>query len=46
MDNCLYNLRKNGKIVMLVLVYVDDMALTAKSLAILQKFKTELSAKF
>ena len=45
-DDCLYILRKDGEIVMLVLVYVDDMALTAKSLAILQKFKAELSAEF
>ena len=45
-DNCLYILRKDDEIIMLVLVYVDDMALTTKSITILQKFKDELSAKF
>ena len=44
-DDCLYILKRNGKI-MLVLVYVNDIALTAKDIATLQRFKAKLSAEF
>jgi hypothetical protein len=31
-DECLYNLRKKGQVILLVLVYVDDAAVASKQL--------------
>ena len=45
-DECLYILREDGKIVLLVLVYVDDMALASKSTIFIRKFKNDLSKHF
>jgi len=45
-DDCLYILREKGEIVMLVLMYVDDMAVTGKSIEKVQGFKTALSHEF
>ena len=45
-DECLYILREDGKISLLVLVYVDDMALASNSMATIRKFKDDLSKHF
>lgn len=43
-DECLYILRDDGNIILLVLVYVDDMA--SKSIIFIRKFKVDLSKHF
>ena len=45
-DDCLYILREKGEIVMLVLVYVDDMAVAGRSLARITQFKNDLTKVF
>lgn len=46
-DDCLYILRdKSGEIIMLVLVYVDDMGVAAKQLKFIQRFKDDLRKRF
>ena len=45
-DECLYILREDGKIVLLVLVYVDNTVLASKSTIFIQKFKNNLSKHF
>jgi hypothetical protein len=45
-DDCLYILRENGKVILLVLVYVDDMALAGKTVATIKAFKTSLGNIF
>lgn len=47
-DECLYILRdpETGEIVMLVIVYVDDMGVAAKCITIINKFKDDLRKHF
>ncbi len=45
-DDCLFILRREGKVVLLVLVYVDDMAITGPNLLMIEKFKADISEKF
>ena len=40
-DNCLYVLWEHGKIILIVLIYVDDMAVAGKGI-----FKQNLSKDF
>ncbi len=45
-DDCLYILIEDGKIALLVLVYVDDMAIAGPNGIRIEKFKTDLGDKF
>ena len=45
-DNCLYILRKGGKVILLTLVYVDNMAVAGCSVAHIQVFKTNMAKQF
>jgi virulence-associated protein VapD len=45
-NDCLYVLQEKGTVVLLVLVYVDDMAVTSKSINQIQKFKLDISKEF
>lgn len=45
-DDCLYILRSNGKIILIVLVYVDDMAVASKNLKRITSFKKNLKSHF
>ena len=45
-DDCLYILQEKGEIIMLVLVYVDDMAVAGRSLARITQFKNDLTNVF
>lgn len=45
-NNCLYILRSQGKIVLIVLVYVDDMAVAKKDLHHIIAFKMNMSKQF
>jgi hypothetical protein len=39
---CLYILREKGQVVLLVLVYVDDAAVTSQQLKHIEEFKRQL----
>ena len=45
-DNCLYILWEHGKIVLMVLIYVDDMAVAGKEIPGIILFKQNLSKNF
>lgn len=45
-DDCLYICRENTKVVLLVLVYVDDMAVAGRSVARIQTFKSDMAKRF
>jgi transposase InsO family protein len=45
-DDCLYILRENGKIILEVLVYVDDMAVTGPDIGEIIRFKHNLTNDF
>jgi len=45
-DNCLYVLWEYGKIVLIVLIYVDDMAVAKKEIPGIVLFKQNLSKDF
>jgi hypothetical protein len=45
-DDCLYILRENGVVVLLVLVYIDDMAAASKGIAKIAKFKVDIGKIF
>lgn len=41
-DDCLYILRENGDTGLIILVYIDDMAVAGKSLPKIEKFKKDI----
>jgi len=45
-NNCLYILWEHGKIVLMVLIYVDDMAVAGKKIPGIILFKQNLSKDF
>ncbi|THG93712.1 hypothetical protein EW026_g7595 [Hermanssonia centrifuga] len=45
-DECLYVLKEDGHIVLMVLVYVDDMAVAGKKLALVKRFERNLAEWF
>ena len=45
-DDCLYMLQEKGEIIMLVLVYIDDMAIAGNSFTCIIQFKTNLTKVF
>jgi len=45
-DDCLYILWEHGKIVLMVLIYVDDMAVAEKGIPGIVLFKQNLSKDF
>jgi phosphoribosyl-AMP cyclohydrolase len=45
-DECLYILCKKGQVVLLILVYVDDAAVTSKQLKRIEEFKQQLRELF
>jgi hypothetical protein len=45
-DECLYVLHKDGKVTLLVLVYVDDAALTSREIAQITRLKKVISEHF
>ena len=45
-DDCLYVLQDHGNVELLVLVYVDDMAIVGRSNAYVTKFKTNINKIF
>jgi len=45
-NDCLYVLWEHGKIILMVLIYVDDMAITGKEIPGIVLFKQNLSKDF
>ena len=45
-DNCLYVLWEHGKIILMVLIYVDDMAIVGKGISRIVLFKQNLLKDF
>jgi hypothetical protein len=45
-DECLYVLREKGKVVLLVLIYVDDAATVSKDICWIEWFKHSLQDFF
>ncbi|PSS05348.1 hypothetical protein PHLCEN_2v3935 [Hermanssonia centrifuga] len=45
-DECLYVLKEDRHIILMVLVYVDDMAVAGKKLALVKRFKCNLAERF
>ena len=45
-DDCLYILRRDGKIVLMILVYVDDMAVAGPNFCKIISFKNDLTNDF
>ena len=45
-DDCLYMLQEKGEMIMLVLVYIDDMAIAGHSFTCIIQFKTNLTKVF
>ena len=45
-DDCLYVLRKKDTIIIMALVYVDDMAVTGPELARIEAFKKTVAERF
>jgi hypothetical protein len=45
-NDCLYILREDGQIMLLVLVYIDDMAVAGPNLEKIKSFKVYLSKAF
>ena len=45
-NDCLYILWKKGEIIVLILVYIDDLAITSTSIKRVETFKAALSREF
>ena len=45
-NNCLYILQEHGKIILMVLIYIDNMAIAGKEISGITLFKQNLSEDF